>query len=556
MNKRTIEFSNKAREELNKGVTKLVNAVSVTLGPSGRNVIIGDTQNNPSSTKDGVTVARSVYMDTEMQDLGAQLVKQASIKTGEQAGDGTTTSTLLAGTLFEKSLEHIEKSNKSSVDIKRGIDQAAKDAVSFLKEMSEDVTEEQQLKQIATISGNNDSEVGELISSAMKEVGRDGIITVEESRTGETYLEVVEGIQFDRGHKSPYFITDQESMQTVLKDPYILLIDRKLVQVKELLPLLETISGQNKSLLIIAEDIEREALSTLIVNTRRGTLQACAVKAPGFGDRRKEMLEDIATLTGGQVVSKDKGMRLDRFEPDWLGKARKVVITKGDTTIIDGDGSEDAIVERAESLKTQIDQATSPYEIEQLQDRLGRMVGGISVVHVGGHTEVEVKEKIDRVEDALHATRAAVEEGILPGGGIALLRTRQHLTKKLLEAKPTFNHPDESIGYSIFLDSILAPCQKILLNAIGDEEKVSEILEKIKDTEDLWNGYDPRTMSYVDMREKGIIDPTKVTRLALENAVSVAGTLLITECVIAVKEDESSSQDQAAIQQQLAQMGM
>lgn len=543
MKNKNIKFSNLAREELSKGVTILSNAVTSTLGPNGRNVIIEQELGNPVSTKDGVTVAKAIKLKDTVQNLGVQLVRQASIKTADAAGDGTTTSTLLASKLFNNGLSLLE--NHNSVEIKRGIDKATSNVISFLREKSIDITEEEQIKQVATISGNNDPEVGALIATAMENVGQDGVITIEESKTGETYLETVEGMQFDRGYKSPYFVTDNSTMTGVLNEPLILLSDKRITAAKELLPILEACSSQNKSLLIIADDIDGEALSTLVVNKMRGIISVAAVKAPQFGDRKKAMLEDIAILTGGQVVSQEKGMRLEKFDPSWLGKARKVTIGKDTTTIVDGKGEESAIENRVNQIKELIDNSVSPYEIETLQDRLGRLVGGVGIVHVGGMTEVEMKEKKDRVEDALHATRAALEEGILPGGGLALLAASNFLSSK---NSVEFTHKDQELGYNLVLEAIKAPFRTILDNAYGIPSKIEEIENSIisNNTEEdsFWLGFNPRTEQYCNFLNEGIIDPTKVARLALENAASVAGTMLITECVISnVEEDNNNEQD-------------
>lgn len=540
MKNKELQFSDIARQNLLVGVQTLNRAVSATLGPNGRNVIIQQDVENPTSTKDGVTVAKAVKLKDPVQNIGVQLVRQASIKTADEAGDGTTTSTVLASSIFSEGIESL--SSRNAVEIKRGIELASREVIQELKDASIEITQEDQLKQVATISGNNDSEVGSLIASAMDKAGQDGVITIEESRTGETYLETVEGMQFNRGFKSPYFVTDNKTMTTTLDKPWILITDDKLTKAKDLLPLLEACSSQNKSLLIIADDVDGEAISTLVVNKMRGILSVAAVKAPEFGDRKKEMLEDIATITGGSVISKEKGMRLDRFDTNWLGKARKVTVGKDSTTIIDGAGTEDQILERVESIKSQIDNSTSPFEIEKLQERLGRMVGGVAVIHVGGFTEVEMKEKKDRVEDALHATRAALEEGILPGGGVALLR----IYDKLATKTRTFPHPDQEFGYHILLSSITAPFYKILDNAIGnvEKEKQREIATSVLANQNFWYGYNPRSETFEDFLESGIIDPTKVTRLALENAVSAAGTMLITECVISsVQEEESTAGD-------------
>jgi len=531
MNK-NITFSTDARRALANGVDKLANAVTSTLGPSGRNVIIEQDMGMPVSTKDGVTVAKSIELKNKVENLGAQIVKQASIKTAEQAGDGTTTSTLLAQSILKEGLERMHQ-GANAVEIKRGIDQAVKDITGFLAVESKDITDEEQLKQIATISANNDSEVGELISTAMDKVGRDGVVTIEESKTGETYLETVEGMQFNRGYKSPYFVTDNNSMTAVLQSPLILITDKRLNSVKELLPILEGVSQQNKSLLVIADDIDGEALSTMVVNKMRGILPVCAVKAPEFGDRKKAMLEDIATLTGGVVVSSEKGMRLDKFQSEWLGKANKVTVSKDTCTIIDAKGEEDAIDQRVNEIRQQIDETTSNYEKEKLQERLAAFIGGVAIVHVGGHTEVEMKEKKDRVDDALHATKAALEEGILPGGGIALLKSAQWLTLSItnpLEEEKI--EGDTLTGYDIVINACEQPFFKILQNAGYSFEQAGDIEEYIKEEDDFWFGYNPREEDYFDMFKEGIIDPTKVTRLALENAASVAGTLLITEAVV------------------------
>jgi chaperonin GroEL len=541
-----ITFSKDARNKLADGVDKLANAVTATLGPSGRNVIIEQDMGMPVSTKDGVTVAKSIELKDKVENLGAQIVKQASIKTAEQAGDGTTTSTLLAQSILTEGLDRM-KQGSNAVDIKRGIDEAVKHITGYLSTESKDITDEEQLKQVATISANNDTEVGELISTAMDKVGQDGVVTIEESKTGETYLETVEGMQFNRGYKSPYFVTDNNSMTAVLQNPLILLTDKRLNSVKELLPILEGVSQQNKSLLVIADDIDGEALSTMVVNKMRGILPVVAVKAPEFGDRKKAMLEDIATLTGGTVVSTEKGMRLDKFDATWLGKANKVTVGKDTTTIIDALGSEEAITQRVEEIKTQIDDTTSPYEKEKLQERLAKFMGGIAIVHVGGHTEVEMKEKKDRVDDALHATKAAIEEGILPGGGIALLKAAQWLTDTLtnpLEEEKV--EGDKLTGYDIVINAIEQPFYKILQNAGSDNEAIGDIEERIKEEDDFWFGYNPREEDFFNMFKEGIIDPTKVTRLALENAASVAGTLLITEAVVSKgkeKKDTSGGVD-------------
>ena len=534
---KNISFGKEARQKLLSGVDQLADAVVATLGPSGRNVFISHVGGNPTSTKDGVTVAKEVELEDPTENTGAQAVKQVAIKSATLAGDGTTTATLLAREIYKQGIQELENSN--AVEIKRGIDIAVKEVVKYLQsDYSKDITEEDQLKHVATISGNNDTEVGNLIATAMDKVGRDGLITIEESKTGETYLETVEGMQFNRGMKSPYFTTDNTTMTAVLNDPLILITDKRLTTLKELLPLLESVSQQSKSLLIIAEDIDAEVLSTLVVNKMRGILNVVAVKAPEFGDRKKAILEDIATLTGGKVVSPEKGMRLDHFDTTWFGKARKVVVGKDDTTIVDGKGGEEAITSRIEDIKAQIENTVSPYEKEILQDRLAKIIGGVAIIHVGGHTEVEMREKKDRVDDALHATKAALQEGILPGGGVALLNAAYHLRENPL--LPT--HPDQEKGFDIVMRAIRKPFEQILLNA-GETQETIEEREEYLESGDKWVGFNPRIGEYVDMLKEGIIDPTKVTRLALENAASVAGTMLITECVITnvKKKDEQNA---------------
>ena len=539
-----ISFSEEGRLQLLEGVNKLADAVVSTLGPSGRNVIIQQQVGNPISTKDGVTVAQSIELEDVVENIGAQLVKQVSIKTADQAGDGTTTSTLLAREIYKQGLDELKTSN--AVEIKRGIDIAVKKVVEYLRESyAKDITDEVQLQQVATISGNNDIEVGNLISTAMDKVGRDGVVTIEESKTGETYLETVEGMQFNRGYKSPYFVTDNNTMTAVLDNPLILITDKRLQHIKEMLPLLESVSQQNKSLLIISDDLDGEALSTLVVNKMRGILKVVAVKAPEFGDKKKAMLEDIAVLTGGSVVSDEKGMKLDRFNPEWFGQARKVTVGKDNTTIVDGKGSEEAIEKRLDELKDQIDSTTSPYEKETLQDRLAKLVGGVAMIHVGGDTEVEMKEKKDRVDDALHATKAALEEGILPGGGIALYNASKYLLDFIKENESEFTHKDQIKGAEIIAKAVLKPFEQILINAGKTVEDIAAIKGSLKESNDQWKGFNPRSEEFTNMFEEGIIDPAKVTRLALENAASVAGTMLTTECIVSniKKKDEQDGVD-------------
>jgi len=529
-----IETGSDSRVKLLSGVEQLANAVVTTLGPNGRNVVIAQQGGMlPQSTKDGVTVAKTVSLKDPVENLGAQMVKQAAVQTGDSAGDGTTTSTLLAKELIAEGMNHLSQKH-NAVAIKRGMDKTAKSIVNHLKEMSVDISSEDQIKQVATISANNDIEVGNLIAAAMDKVGREGVVTVEESKTHETTLETVEGMQFDRGYKSPYFVTDNSTMQAQLDDPYILLYDGRISSVKELLPILESVSQQNKSLLIIAEDIDGEALAAMIVNKMRSILKCCAVKAPDFGERRTHVLEDIATLTGGTLISKQKGHRLDKITFDNLGTARGVTIEKDKTTIVDGNGTEEAIASRLNEIKDQIERASSNYATEQLQQRLAKMAGGVAVINVGGFTETEMKERKDRVDDALHATRAALDEGIVAGGGVALLEARD----KLRTANQLVCEGDETIGAEILLNAIEKPFIQILKNAGID--KYHAILAAV---EHDFKGYNIKTEQYVDMIEEGIIDPTKVTRTALENAVSVAGTMLITECTIVDDPEKNKETD-------------
>lgn len=535
---KSIKFGPEARQKLLNGIDKLADAVVSTLGPNGRNVVYSEN-GQIVSTKDGVSVAKTITkLEDPIEDLGAQSVKQAAIKTADIAGDGTTTSTLLAREIVKQGLQRIND-GANAVEIKRGIDQAVKETITQLKQISEKISNEDQLEQIATISANNDSETGKLIARAMDKVGREGVVHIEESKTGETYLEVVEGMQFNRGYKSPYFVTNNNSMSTVLNDAYVLVADHRFTQAKELLPILEGVSQKGKSLLIIAEDIDGEALATLIVNKMRGTLKVCAVKAPEFGDRRKLVLEDIAILTGGTVFDKDKGMKLDKFNWEWFGEARTITVTKEQTTIVDGNGGEDAIVKRAEELEAQIQKAETPFEMEKLQDRLSKFVGGVALIHVGGNTETEMKEKKDRVDDALHATKCALEDGIVPGGGIALLYSREGIQYNP-EDSDDFNY-----GKSIVYKSCGKPFEQILLNAGYSSVDAQMIaLYKLKESgDDAWAGYNIKTKKVVNMRDAGIIDPTKVTRTALSNASSISGTILLTETVIIDNPDDNKKQE-------------
>lgn len=523
--KKTVKFGPEARAELMKGINTLADAVVCTLGPNGRNVLIDiagtDRTGKPIHTKDGVTVAKHIMVEDLNQNLGVQMVKEAALQTAEKAGDGTTTSTLLARELVKAGLKHLNN-GENAVEIKRGIDEAVKEVIGFIRNnISQDISSEEQLEQIATISANNDVEVGKLISTAIEKVGRDGVVHIEESKSGETYLETVEGMQFNRGYKSHFFVTDNNSMSCILEDPLILIADHKFTTVKELLPILENVSSTNKSLLIIADDIDNEALATLIVNKARGILKVAAVKAPDFGDRKKLILEDIATLTGGTVFDKDKGMKLDKFSHDWFGQARTVTVTKDETTIVDGKGKDEDINQRVNELQTQIDKSDTPFVTEQLQNRLAKMVGGVSIIHVGGHTEVEMREKKDRVDDALHATKAALEGGIVPGGGAALLYAREAIN-------------NSGIGSQIVYEACGKPFEQILLNA-GYTPTDAQMIGKyqlVDAKKDVWTGYNLKTGEVVDMKEAGILDPSKVTRTALENAASVAGTILLTECVV------------------------
>ena len=535
---KVMVFSDDARKSLQSGVKKLADAVTSTLGPNGRNVIIEQQMGNPTSTKDGVTVAKAVELEDKIENIGAQLVKQASIKTADGAGDGTTTSTLLASAIYNSGIQSI--ANYNVTEVSRGLAKATEMVVEYLEDNSREITDEDQLRQVATISANNDPEVGELIASSMDKVGREGVVTIEESRTGETYLEVVEGMQFSRGYKSIYFVTDNNSMTATLSNPQILIVDKKVTAAKELLPILEACSAKNKPLLIIDDDIDGDALSTLVVNKMRGTLQVVAVKAPEFGDRKKAMMEDIATLTGGQVVSPEKGMRLDKFDVNWLGSSRKVTVGKDETTIVDGKGDTEAIEQRVEEIKSLIDNSNSPFEKETLQDRLGRLIGGVAIVHVGGQSELEMKEKKDRVEDALHATKAALEEGILPGGGVALLNAAYKL--EFEGGEMDFGSESEAEGYNILTKAISKPLQKILANAGFSEPAIDEIADDVMDDGNFWYGFNIKSDKYVDMFDEGIIDPAKVTRLALENAASIARTMLTTECIISNPVEQKQDQ--------------
>jgi chaperonin GroEL len=529
-----IKFDREAKEKLQAGIDKVNKAVSITMGPFGRNVLIEKEHGQVVSTKDGVTVAKTITLEDPIENMAATVIKQAAQKTVDAAGDGTTTSTVLAHAIASQALEATSYASINATQVKRGIEEAVKQVVAELKTLSTDITDEKQIKQIATLSANGDEEIGELVATAIDKVGRDGVVTVEESRSGETSLEVVEGLQFDRGYKSPYMVTDNNSMQAILNDALILLFDGRISTVKDLLPLLERVSQENKSLLIIAEDIDGEALSTLIVNKMRGILKVAAVKAPDFGERRTLILEDIATVTGGTVISPAKGMKLDRFNMDWFGNARTVTVGKETTTIVDGKGNTEAIDVRIEELKSQIDQSNSPYEVERLQDRLAKMIGGVAIINVGGGTEIEMKERKDRIDDALQATKAALEEGILPGAGIALMHARTAINQAKVDGV------DFNKGKQIILKACSSPFKQILNNAGVDH---NEVLMNLRNAS---NNMVPNIAdeTLVDAFESGIIDPTKVVRCALENAAAAAVTLLMTECVIHDKPTDKKKTDE------------
>ena len=527
-----ISFDREAKEKLQTGIDKVNKAVSVTMGPFGRNVLIEKEHGQVQSTKDGVTVAKTITLEDPIENMAATVIKQAAEKTVNAAGDGTTTSTVLAYAIAKQALESTSHASTNATQVKRGIEAAVKEVVAELKIMSVDITDETQIKQIATLSANGDEEIGQLVATAIDKVGRDGIVTVEESRSGETMLDVVEGMQFDRGYKSPYMVTDNNTMQAILSDALVLMFDGKISAVKDLLPVLERISSDNKSLLIIAEDIDGEALSTLIVNKMRGILKVAAVKAPDFGEKRTLILEDIAAITGGIVISPTKGMKLDRFDMNWLGKAKTVTVGKETTTIVDGKGDTDNIDARISELKSQIEGSNSPYEIERLQDRLAKIVGGVAVIYVGGGTEIEMKEKKDRIDDALQATKAALEEGILPGAGMALSNAKFSITNR--------DKTDFGKGKQIVFQSCNTPLKQILSNA---GESYSEWYLKILKVTDSKSVPNINDGEMVDAFESGIIDPTKVVRCALENAAAAAVTLLMTECVIHDKPSDKKKEE-------------
>ena len=515
-----ISYNLEARNALKAGVDKLANAVKVTLGPKGRNVVIEKKFGAPTVTKDGVTVAKEVELEDKLEDVGAQMVKEVASKTSDVAGDGTTTATVLAQALVAEGLKNVT-AGANPMSIKRGIDAAATSVVEALQKQSKDLPDSEQIANVGKISANNDQEIGEKIAEAMEKVGKDGVITVEESKTAETFLETVEGMQFDRGYLSPYFVTNSDNMEAELEDAYLLIYDKKISNMKDLLPLLEKVVQTGKPVMIIAEDVEGEALATLVVNKLRGTFKVLAVKAPGFGDRRKAMLEDIAVLTGATVISEDAGYKLDNATLDYLGTCKRVVSDKDNTTIVGGNGSSDSIKARINEIKVQIEKTTSDYDKEKLQERLAKLSGGVAVINVGAATEVEMKEKKARVEDALHATRAAVEEGIIPGGGVALLRSVSGLDKVKLD-------DEEMVGVDIMRRALESPIRQICSNAGVEASIVTQAVREGKGD----FGYDARNDEYVNMFKVGIIDPTKVARVAVQNATSIAGMILTTEAAV------------------------
>ena len=526
-----LEFDTAARQRLKAGVDKLSRAVKITLGPKGRNVILEKKFGSPTITKDGVTVAKEVELEDPVEDLGAKMVKEVATKTSDAAGDGTTTATILAQSIFQEGLKSVT-AGVNPMALKRGIDAAVENVVETLQEISVDTTGKKEIAQVATISANSDRVIGDLIADAMEKVGKDGVITVEEAKGLETTMETVDGMQFDRGYLSPYFVTDPEKMEVVLEDALILIHDKKISSMKDLLPVLEKVAQMGKPLLIIAEDLEGEALATIVVNKLRGTLKVAAVKAPGFGDRRKQMLQDISILVGGQVISEELGFKLENAVVSDLGEAKRIVIDKDDTTIVDGGGDADKIKGRINEIKVAIDKSTSDYDTEKLQERLAKLAGGVAVINVGAATETEMKERKARVEDALHATRAAVEEGVVPGGGVALLWAQ----KSLLDVKR--RDPEETVGIAIVRRALEEPIRQIVQNA-GAEGAI--VVERVREKDDLNYGYNAQTDKYENLVKAGVIDPTKVTRTALQNAASIAGLLLTTEAVVVERPEESKN---------------
>ena len=515
-----IKFDADARQKILAGVEKLSAAVTSTLGPSGRNVILDKKFGSPQITKDGVTVAKEIELPDPFENMGAQMVKEVASKTNDVAGDGTTTATLLAESIYREGLKNLT-AGANAMSLKNGIDAATGAVVESIAKMSKKVKSADEIKQVATISANGDTEIGAIISEAMDKVGKDGTITVEEARTLETTLDVVEGMQFDKGYLSPYFVTAPDDMECVLENPYILLFEKKIANLQEILPVLQGVAKSGRPLMIIAEDVEGEALATLVVNKLRGTFSVCAVKAPGFGDRRKAILEDIAILTGGKLISEDLGVKLENVGLEYLGRAKKVVVDKDNTTIVEGLGKKDEISARVSLIKKQIEDTTSDYDREKLQERLAKLAGGVALIKVGAATEAAMKEKKDRVDDALHATRAAVEEGIVPGGGVALIRAQKAIDTLKLEG-------DEKVGAQIVARAIEAPLRKLVNNAGQEAALVIANVKKATGT----NGYNVRTGEYVDMLKAGVVDPAKVTRSALQNAASIAGLLLTTDCMV------------------------
>ncbi len=525
MSAKNINYDIDARSTLKKGVDKLADAVKVTLGPKGRNVVIDKKFGAPTMTKDGVTVAKEIELEDAVENMGAQMVREVASKTSDVAGDGTTTATVLAQAIITEGLKNVT-AGANPMDLKRGIDAAVVQVLDHLKSMSKDVSNKAEIAQVGTISANNDSSIGDLISDAMDKVGNEGVITVEEAKSTDTFLETVEGMQFDRGYLSPYFVTNAESMEAEMENPYILIHEKEISNMKELLPVLEKVVQAGKPLLVIAEDIEGEALATLVMNKLRGSFKVAAVKAPGFGDRRKAMLQDIAVLTGATVISEEQGYKLENATLSYLGEARTVTIDKDNSIIVEGKGDHDDVVARINEIKVQIDKTTSDYDKEKLQERLAKLSGGVAVLNIGAATEVELKEKKARVEDALHATRAAVKEGIVPGGGVALLRAIDSINTKGLNT-------DEAIGAGILKKALEYPCRIIVSNA-GQEDSV--VVNKVKESKGS-NGFNARTEEYTDMLKAGIIDPTLVTRTAVQNAASIAGLMLTTECTVSEKPE-------------------
>ena len=515
-----IIFDSDARDAMLRGVEKLSNAVKVTLGPKGRNVILDKKFGSPAVTKDGVSVAKEIELEDAFENMGAQMVKEVASKTSDIAGDGTTTATVLAEAIYREGLKNVT-AGANPMSLKRGIDKAVEALVTDLKKLSKKIKTSEEVAQVGTISANGDDTIGSIIAEAMEKVGKDGTITVEEAKSIETSLDVVEGMQFDKGYLSPYFVTDANSMEAALEDPYILIFEKKISNLQDMLPLLQNVAKTSKPFMIIAEDIEGEALATLVVNKLRGTLNVCAVKAPGFGDRRKAMMEDIAILTGGKFITEDLGIKLENVELTDLGTAKRVTVGKDDTTIVEGGGKTSALKARIDQIRRQIDETSSDYDREKLQERLAKLAGGVAVINVGAATEAEMKEKKDRVDDALHATRAAVEEGIVPGGGVALIRVQKALEKLSLEG-------DEAVGASIVHHAVESPLRQLVENA-GEEGAI--VVQEVKKSKQA-NGYNVASGEYIDLIAAGIIDPTKVTRSALQHAASISGLLLTTECMI------------------------